>query len=103
MKYALVDVHALRPGILSLAFDDGLAGEFDLSDEITNQPMFAPLRDATLFGAVAIDTGGSRFGWKLDDVGHEIDFCADAARIRLETDAERRLADSYRSRRVAAE
>jgi hypothetical protein len=46
---------------------------------------------------------GHTFGWSLDELGNEIDFCPDATRILIETQKVEELADHYQSGRSAAE
>jgi hypothetical protein len=96
-------VEALRHPVVRVTFDDGLAGELDLTDEIATQPLFAPLRDEALFQAVAVDETGRSFGWNVREPGEEIDLCADAVRIHCETRIVEALADGYARRRSAAE
>jgi hypothetical protein len=49
------------------------------------------LKNEAYFRTVAVGPSGHTFGWNLDDLGSEIDFCQDATRIRLETQAVRNL------------
>jgi hypothetical protein len=65
--------------------------------------VFAPLKDEAYFRTVAIGEYGHTFGWNLDDVGNEIDFCPDSTRIQIETQKVEELADRYRMSRSAAE
>ncbi|MDB5522145.1 MAG: hypothetical protein JWQ82_1742 [Tardiphaga sp.] len=103
MNYRIADVSVVRYPVLKVTFNDGLSGEYDLSEMIANGPIFEPLRDKEFFGAVAVDPHGHTFGWNLDDVGNEIDFCPDATRIRIEEQKVAELADHYRASRSAAE
>jgi hypothetical protein len=82
MEYRIKSVEVVRHPVLRVTFDDGLAGEYDLSEMIAEGPAFARLKD---------------------EAGHEIDFCPDATRIRIETQKVNELADQYRMRRSAAE
>jgi hypothetical protein len=74
-----------------------------LSDVIASGEMFAPLKDPEYFKQVAIADGGHSFGWNLDAIGHEIDFCADSARIDIETEIVEQKAKRHRGRQTAAE
>jgi hypothetical protein len=103
MNYRVADVSVVRYPVLQVTFSDGLSGEFDLSEMIANGPMFARLRDEALFARVEVDPHGQSFGWALDEVGHEIDFCPDATRIHIEEQKIAELADRYRASRSAAE
>ena len=103
MKYRIKNVEAVRYPVLHMTFDDGLSGEYDLSDLIADGPAFARLKDERYFNTVAVAEHGRSFGWNLHDPGHEIDFCPDATRIRIETQKVEELADRYRLNRSAAE
>jgi hypothetical protein len=103
MKYRIKSVEAVRYPVLRVTFDDGLSGEYDLSDLIANGPAFARLKDAVYFNTVAVGEHGHTFGWNLGDLGNEIDFCPDATRILIETQKAEELADHYRLNRSAAE
>jgi hypothetical protein len=103
MKYRFKSVEVVRYPVLRITFDDGLSGEYDLTDLIGRGPVFELLKDETYFGTVAVGEYGHTFGWNLDDLGHEIDFCPDATRIRIETQKVEELADRYRMSRSTAE
>jgi len=103
MNYRIKNVEVVRYPVLRVTFDDGLSGEYDLSDLIADGPAFARLKDKDYFNTVAVGDHGHTFGWNLDDVGHEIDFCPDATRIRIETQKAEELAEQYRQSRSAAE
>lgn len=103
MNYRIADVAVVRYPVLRVTFTDGVSGEYDLSEMIANGPMFAPLRDEAFFARVAVDPHGHTFGWNLDQIGDEIDFCPDATRIRIEEQKVAELADRYRASRSAAE
>ena len=81
----------------------GFSGEYDLSELIADGPAFARLKDRDYFKTVSVGEHGHTFGWNLDDLGHEIDFCPDATRIRIETKIVEELASRFRARRSAAE
>jgi Protein of unknown function (DUF2442) len=103
MNYRIKSVEAVRYPVLRVAFDDGLSGEYDLSESIATGPIFAPLKDESFFRNVAVGEHGHTFGWNLGQIGDEIDFCPDATRIRIETQIAEELAARYRARRSAAE
>ncbi len=103
MNYRIKNVEVARYPVLRVTFDDGLSGEYDLSDLIVSGPVFAPLKDEAYFGTVAVADYGHSLGWNLDDCGHEIDFCPDATRILIETQKIEELAGCYALSRSAAE
>ena len=103
MNYRIKSAEAVRYPVLLVTFDDGLSGEYDLTELIDTGPIFEPLRDEAYFRNVAVAEHGHSFGWNLDQPGQEIDFCPDATRIRIETQIVEQLADRYRARRSAAE
>jgi hypothetical protein len=103
MNYRIKKVEVLRYPVLRVTFDDGLAGEYDLTKLIATGPIFARLKDEAYFNTVSVGEHGHTFGWNLDDVGHEIDFCPDATRILIETQKVEELAQHYRPNRSAAE
>jgi uncharacterized protein DUF2442 len=103
MKYRIENVEAVRYPVLRVTFDDGLSGEFDLSDLIATGPAFKRLKDPSYFNTVAVGEHGHTFGWNLDELGHEIDFCPDATRILIETQKVEQLAEHHRSTLSAAE
>jgi len=103
MNYRIKSVEAVRYPVLRVTFDDGLSGEYDLSDLIANGPVFAPLKDEAYFKTVSVGEHGHTFGWNLNHLGKEIDFCPDATRILIETQKAEELAERYRSSRSAAE
>ena len=97
------DVEVVRYPVLRVTFDDGLSGEYDLTEFIEKGPLFAPLKDEDYFNTVAVGSHGHTFGWNLDELGHEIDFCPDATRIKIEEAIVEDLADQYERRLMAAE
>lgn len=103
MDNRIKSVSVVRYPVLLVVFSDGLSGEYDLTDAIATGPIFARLKDESFFARVAVDPAGRTFGWDLDDPGNEIDFCPDATRIRLETDAVEAMAQEYRLTHAAAE
>jgi hypothetical protein len=101
--YRIKSVEVVRYPVLRVTFDDGLSGEYELTDLIARGPVFAPLKDEAYFRTVAVGEYGHTFGWNLDDLGNEIDFCPDATRILIETQKVEELANRYRLSRPAAE
>jgi hypothetical protein len=103
MNYRIKSVEVVRYPVLRVIFDDGLSGEYDLADLIADGPAFAPLKDAAYFNTVSVGEHGYTFGWNLNELGHEIDFCPDATRILIETRKVEELAERYKLKRSAAE
>jgi len=103
MKYRIKHVEAMRYPVLRVTFDDGLSGEYDLSDLIAKGTAFARLKDKAYFNTVSVGEHGHTFGWNLDELGHEIDFYPDATRILIETQKVEELANRYQQNRSAAE
>ena len=103
MIYRIADVKVARYPVLQVTFDDGVSGEYDLSHLIKRGNMFEPLLDEDYFAQVAVAPYGHSFGWNLDDEGHEIYFCPDATRIKIEEQKVAELAERYRMSRSAAE
>jgi hypothetical protein len=103
MNYRIRSVEVVRYPVLRITFDDGLSGEYDLTDMIADGPAFARLKDKAFFNTVAVGEHGHTFGWDLNDVGNEIDFCPDATRIEIETKKVEELAGRYHPDRSAAE
>ena len=100
--HRIASVEALRYPTIRVTFDDGLAGILDLSDLIAKGPVFTPLKDEAYFKTVAVEQHGRTFGWNLEEIGHEIDFCPDAARIQIETQIVEELARQFESEPAAA-
>jgi hypothetical protein len=103
MNYRIKSVEVVRYPVLRVTFNDGLSGEYDLTELIAKGPVLAPLKDKAYFNTVSVGEHGHTFGWNLDDLGHEIDFCPDATRIHIETQKAEELAERYRLSRSAAE
>jgi hypothetical protein len=82
-QHAVVSVKAIRYPVLYLVYDDGFSGEYDLSELIATGPVFEPLKDREYFKTVALAPFGRSFGWNLDAIGDEIDFCVDSTRLRI--------------------
>ena len=71
-----VEVRALEPYRIWLRYDDGVAGEIDLS-HLASRRLFAAWQDPSFFSAVRLDPGG--FVVWSDD----IDLCGDALYLKL--------------------
>lgn len=102
MNYRIKSIDVVRYPVLLVTFEDGLSGEYDMTTMIADGPMFAALKSEAYFRGVAVAEGGHAFGWNLDQLGHEIDFCADATRIGIEAQMVRELADRHRAGLSAA-
>ena len=101
-RYRLTNVLVPRRDTVRLTFSDGFEGDLDLSDYVRRGPYFAPLADEVFFRQVAIAENGRSFGWRLDRLGEEIDFGADAARADIETALVEQRAERFRRRQVDA-
>jgi len=94
-SYRVVSVAPCYPAV-RLTFDDGLAGDLDLSDYLAKGGHFEPLRNSDFFAQVRLGRGGRCFGWRLDEIGNELDFSADGARADIETAIVEELAERHR-------
>lgn len=103
MDWRIKAATVVRYPVLRITYTDGFEGDYDLSALIADGPMFEPLKDREYFNQVAVGERGRTFGWNLDDTFNEIDFCPDATRIHLETQAVHALAEEYDRRLSAAE
>ena len=103
MNYRIKSIEVVRYPVLRVTFDDGLSGDYDLTDLIADGPAIAPLKDQDYFNTVSIGDHGYTFSWNLDEFGNEIDFCPDATRILIETQKVEELAERNRLNRSAAE
>ena len=101
--YRIERVEVVRYPVLCVTFDDGLSGEYDLTDLIARGPVFAPLKDEAYFRTVAVGDYGHTFGWNLDDLGNEIHFCPNSTRIKIETQKVEELASRHPVSRRTAE
>jgi hypothetical protein len=101
--HRIKSVEVVRYPVLRVTFDDGLSGEYDLTDLIARGPVFAPLKDEAYFRTVAVGEYGHTFGWNLDDLGNEIDFCPSSTRIKMETQKAAELASRHQLSRRTAE
>lgn len=54
-QYLITKAEVSRPGHLYLTFEDGTAGEVDLSEIWCNGPVFEPLADPAYFARVTVD------------------------------------------------
>jgi hypothetical protein len=84
--------------VLHLKFKDGFSGDLDLIETIARGPLFDPLKNQDFFSKVSVVNRGYSFGWRMDDIGTEIDFSAESARIDLETEFVRKLAPEHRAK-----
>lgn len=103
MKYKIRSVEVVRYPVLRVTFDDELSGELDLTSLIDSGPVYRPLKNEAFFNTVGVADHGHSFGWNLDDLGHEIDFCPDATRIEIESNIVKAAAAEFRAQRSAAE
>jgi Protein of unknown function (DUF2442) len=92
-RHSVVSVKAVRYPVLYLVYDDGFSGEYDLGELIATGPVFEPLKDREYFKTVAVAPFGHSFGWNLNSIGDEIDFCADSTRMRIK--AKRRAKQTH--------
>jgi hypothetical protein len=92
----VVSVKAVRYPVLYVVYDDGFAGEYDLSELIATGSAFALLKDREYFKKVAVAPFGHSFGWNLDAIGEEIDFCIDSVRIDIESHRKNKRARSHK-------
>lgn len=96
--HRITAIEVVRHPVLRLTYDDGLSGEYDLAPFLAMGPLFAPLSDNDYFRTVELGEHGRTFGWNLHDIGHEIDFCPDAARMQIETDLVNTRAEQFAAR-----
>lgn len=89
-QFHVINVEAVRYPVLHIVFSDGFVGEYDLSELIATGRMFEPLKDPDYFKKVAVAPFGHSFGWNLDEIGEEIDFCIDSVRIDIEAKRRRK-------------
>jgi hypothetical protein len=54
----IIRIEVLRPFVLYVEFDDGLAGEYDMTDRLRG-PVFEPLRDPATFAQVQLAEWGA--------------------------------------------
>jgi hypothetical protein len=102
--YRITAVEPVRHPVLKITYEDGYSGEYDLSGFISRAPLFERLNDPEYFRTVTLGDQGRSFGWSLEEIGEEIDFCPDATRITLETQDVQAMANEFeRQHRPAAE
>ncbi|MFM9973908.1 MAG: molybdopterin-guanine dinucleotide biosynthesis protein [Beijerinckiaceae bacterium] len=97
-RYCITKIDIPVYPILRLTFDDGLMGELDMRGNIQRAALFAPLRDEAFFHQVKLGEDGRSFGWRLDQLGSEIDLGADAARADIETALVVARAEKFKAR-----
>jgi hypothetical protein len=103
MRHKITKVAVKNYPVLSIEFDDGIQGDVDMSNDIVSKSIFADLRDPAFFDKVAVGRDGDCLGWKLDDIGNEIDLSADGLRSDIEIQIVRSRAARHRATRHAAE
>jgi Protein of unknown function (DUF2442) len=103
MNYTLKSIKVKSYPVLELEFADGFVGELDLGDMISRGNIFEPLQDVEFFMTVKMDEYGYSFGWRIDEIGNEIDLSAEGARIDIETAIAAKTAATYHPQRPAAE
>jgi Protein of unknown function (DUF2442) len=103
MRDQIVAVKVVHYPVLNVTFADGLAGNYDVGKDIEKFEMFAPLKDKGFFSKVSFDHNGYRLGWRLDEIGNELDYGSDTIRCEVETAKVIELAEQYRAKIQAAE
>lgn len=103
MMYLLKSVNPKQYPVLHLEFKDGFSGDLDFAETIARGNIFEPLKDRDFFASVKLAPDGYSFGWRLDDVGNELDFSAGGARTDLETAQVKQAALDYQAKIQAAE
>ncbi len=103
MRDKIVAVKVVHHPVLNVVFADGLAGDFDVGKDIERFEMFAQLKDKDFFSSVSFDHHGYRLGWRLDEVGNEIDYGSDTIRTEIETAKVIEMAEQHRAKIQAAE
>lgn len=78
----IVGAEALPGHRLRLRYEDGATGVVDMSGTVARGGVFAALAGPR-FGTFRLTQGGRAVCW-LDDAGEEVDFDADALRLRLQ-------------------
>jgi hypothetical protein len=76
---------------LRLSYSDGFVGEVDFADTIAAGGIFTFMKDVNRFKTVQVAHNGSALLW-VDDAGDDIDFCADAQRMKAEANAVKHMA-----------
>jgi Protein of unknown function (DUF2442) len=103
MRDRIVSVKVVQHPVLNVVFADGLTGNFDVGNDIARFEMFAPLKDKEFFSKVSVEEDGYRIGWRLDEIGNEIDYGSDTIRSEVETAKVIELAQQYQAKIQAAE
>jgi Protein of unknown function (DUF2442) len=103
MRDQIVTVKVVQYPVLNVVFADGMSGNYDVGKDIARFEMFAPLKDKVFFSKVSVDHDGYRLGWRLDEIGNEIDYGSDTIRNEVETAKVIELAELYRAKTQAAE
>ena len=80
----IAEAEALPGYRLRLRYVDGAIGLVDMSGTVARGGVFAALSGARFF-TFQLTQGGRAVCW-LDDAGEEVDFDADALRLRLQAD-----------------
>jgi hypothetical protein len=80
----ICEVTVVRYPVLRVTFEDGFSGEYDMTSLVARGKVFEPLNDPAYFATVAVGEYGHTFGWRLDEIGREIDFCPDSSRMTIE-------------------
>ncbi len=80
----IAQIEALPGYRLRLRYVDGATGVVDMAGTVAKGGVFAALAGAR-FGTVQLTQGGRAVCW-LNDGGNEVDFDADALRMRLQAD-----------------
>jgi Protein of unknown function (DUF2442) len=94
------EVAVVRYPALRVTFEDGFSGEYDMTPLIARGKVFEPLKDEAFFATVAVGEYGHTFGWQLDQIGREIDFCPDSTRMNIEAGIAKRAADDHQVQRI---
>ncbi len=79
----IVEAEVLPGYRLRLRYSDGAAGVVDMTGTVAKGGVFAALAGAR-FGTFRLTQSGRAVCW-LDDAGEEVDFDADALRLRLDS------------------
>jgi Protein of unknown function (DUF2442) len=103
MRDKIAAVKVVQYPVLNVVFADGMSGNFDVGKDIARFEMFAPLKEKVFFSKVSVDHDGYRLGWRLDEVGNEIDYGSDTIRSEIETAKVIEMAEQYRAKIQAAE
>ena len=100
--HRIAKVETIRHPVVQVTFDDGLSGEYDLTELLARGPVFAPLKDETFFRAVTVAPDGRSFEWKPRPRGSRDRLLPGSPRIAIETGMVEELAARHRRRQTAA-